>query len=445
MATVTPNFNWPVPTSTDLVKDGATAIEALGDSIDGSLVDLKGGTTGQVLSKTSGTDMDFTWVTTDDANAIQNSIVDAKGDLIAASANDTPARLAVGNNGETLVADSSATTGLRYTGANQQNPILNSSFDIWQRGTSISVPASTTSQYTTDRWVLSTQANQASTVSRQSTSDTTNLPFIQYCARVQRNSGQTGAAYQDFYYGFDTASAIPLAGKTITLSFYARKGANYSATSSLLKVRVYTGTGTDQNFATGYTGNAEAWNTDVTLTTTWQRFTTTVAIGATVTEFATVFTNITTGTASTNDYYEITGVQYDIGSVALPYRRNSATIQGELAACQRYYYRITPDASLRQYGSGMAYSTTSAVITIPYPVTMRTRPTAVEQSGTASDYSTLRNTTATDNLTSVLIFYSVTSNTQGAILTTSNNLVAGQATALYNNNTNGYIGWSAEL
>jgi hypothetical protein len=63
MATVTPNFNWPVPTSTDLVKDGATAIEALGDSIDASLVDLKGGTTGQVLSKNSNTDMDFVWVT----------------------------------------------------------------------------------------------------------------------------------------------------------------------------------------------------------------------------------------------------------------------------------------------------------------------------------------------------------------------------------------------
>jgi hypothetical protein len=115
MATVTPNFNWPVPTSTDLVKDGATAIEALGDSIDGSLVDLKGGTTGQVLSKTSGTDMDFTWVTTDDANAIQNSIVDAKGDLIAATANDTPARLAVGTNGQTIVADSTASTGLKYS------------------------------------------------------------------------------------------------------------------------------------------------------------------------------------------------------------------------------------------------------------------------------------------------------------------------------------------
>jgi len=114
MATVTPNFNWPVPTSTDLVKDGATAIEALGDSIDASLVDLKGGTTGQVLSKTSNTDMDFTWVTSDDANAIQNTLVDAKGDLIAATAADTPARLAVGTNGQVLTADSTAATGLAW-------------------------------------------------------------------------------------------------------------------------------------------------------------------------------------------------------------------------------------------------------------------------------------------------------------------------------------------
>jgi hypothetical protein len=122
MATVTPNFNWPVPTSTDLVKDGATAIEALGDSIDASLVDLKGGTTGQVLSKTSGTDMDFTWVTSDDANAIQNSIVDAKGDLIAATANDTPARLAVGANDSMLVGDSTAATGLSYKSATTLYP-----------------------------------------------------------------------------------------------------------------------------------------------------------------------------------------------------------------------------------------------------------------------------------------------------------------------------------
>lgn len=114
MATVTPNFNWPVPTSTDLVKDGATAIEALGDSIDASLVDLKGGTSGQVLAKNSGTDMDFVWVAQDDSNAIQNTIVDAKGDLITATAADTPARLGVGTNGQILTADSTAATGIKW-------------------------------------------------------------------------------------------------------------------------------------------------------------------------------------------------------------------------------------------------------------------------------------------------------------------------------------------
>ena len=114
MATVTPNFNWPVPTSTDLVKDGATAIEALGDSIDASLLDLKGGTSGQVLAKNSNTDMDFIWVAQDDSNAIQNTIVDAKGDLISATAADTPARLAVGTNGHVLTADSAAATGIKW-------------------------------------------------------------------------------------------------------------------------------------------------------------------------------------------------------------------------------------------------------------------------------------------------------------------------------------------
>ena len=61
MATTTPNYGWAVPTSTDLVKDGATAIETLGDALDASLVDLRGGTTGQVLKKASATQMDFEW------------------------------------------------------------------------------------------------------------------------------------------------------------------------------------------------------------------------------------------------------------------------------------------------------------------------------------------------------------------------------------------------
>jgi hypothetical protein len=115
MATTT-NFGWETPDDTDLVKDGALAMRTLGNAIDASLVDLKGGTTGQVLSKTSNTDMDFTWVTSDDANAIQNAIVDAKGDLITATAADTPARLAVGANGLVLTADSAESTGLKWSG-----------------------------------------------------------------------------------------------------------------------------------------------------------------------------------------------------------------------------------------------------------------------------------------------------------------------------------------
>lgn len=114
MANPTTNFGWQMPTSTDLVTDLPADFEVFGQAVDTALVDLKGGTTGQVLSKASNTNMDFTWVTTDDANAIQNSIVDAKGDLIAASAADTPARLAVGTNGQVLTADSTAATGIKW-------------------------------------------------------------------------------------------------------------------------------------------------------------------------------------------------------------------------------------------------------------------------------------------------------------------------------------------
>jgi hypothetical protein len=113
MATTT-NFGWETPDDTDLVKDGAAAMRTLGNSIDTSFVDLKGGTTGQVLSKASNTDLDYAWIAADDSNAIQNAIVDAKGDLIGATAADTPARLAVGTNGQVLTADSTASTGLKW-------------------------------------------------------------------------------------------------------------------------------------------------------------------------------------------------------------------------------------------------------------------------------------------------------------------------------------------
>jgi len=99
MATTTPNFGWPVPTSTDLVKDGATAIEALGDAIDASMLDFKGGTTNQVLAKNSNTDMDFKWVS--DATGMTNPMT-TTGDTIYSSSGSTPARLGIGSTGQVL-------------------------------------------------------------------------------------------------------------------------------------------------------------------------------------------------------------------------------------------------------------------------------------------------------------------------------------------------------
>lgn len=114
MSNPTTPFSWQMPTATDLVTDLPADFEVFGQAVATSMADLLGGTTGQVLSKTTNADMDFTWVTTDDTNAIQNSIVDAKGDLIGATAADTPARLAVGTNGQVLSADSTASTGLKW-------------------------------------------------------------------------------------------------------------------------------------------------------------------------------------------------------------------------------------------------------------------------------------------------------------------------------------------
>jgi hypothetical protein len=179
MATTT-NFGWTTPNDTDLVKDGAAAIRTLGSAIDTSMAELKGGTTGQILSKTSNTDMDFTWIANDQGDitgitattpltgggttgaitvgiqdgttaqkgavqlenstsststttaavpasvksaydladgAIAKTIVDAKGDLIVGTAADTVSRLAVGTNGYILTADSTVAEGIKWAAA----------------------------------------------------------------------------------------------------------------------------------------------------------------------------------------------------------------------------------------------------------------------------------------------------------------------------------------
>lgn len=110
----TSNFGWTTPADTDLVKDGAAAIRTLGNGIDTSFLDLKGGTTGQVLSKASNTDLDFSWVAADDADAIQKSLIDAEGDLIVGDAADAVQRLAIGSNGNVLTVDTAVDGKIKW-------------------------------------------------------------------------------------------------------------------------------------------------------------------------------------------------------------------------------------------------------------------------------------------------------------------------------------------
>jgi hypothetical protein len=318
-----------------------------------------------------------------------------------------------------------------------KNGFLNSAMQVWQRGTSVAVPASTLA-YTADRFIVSTPAACASTISRQLTSDTTNLPFIQYCARVQRNSGQTGAGFLDFTQMFETANSVRYAGQTVTLSFYARRGANYSATSNLLTVRVFTGTGTDQSVYAGYTGSAQPVDSSATLTTTWQRFTFTFAIAATATEISVALTNVTTGTAGADDYFEITGVQLELGSVATPFSRNGATIQGELAACQRYYIRLN-DSSNALMANGNARNTTGTNLLCNLPTSMRVRPTSIE-------FTSLQISDGVTNYLVTALTSGLGNQSQQYLdATVASGLTQFRPMYLQQNGATGYVAFSAEL
>ena len=379
---------------------------------------------------------------------ISPTVVDAKGDIIAATAADTVARLAVGNNGETLVADSSATTGLRYqpSQAAGRNTVINGGMDIWQRGTSFAV-ALNTNTFASDRW-CGRRGATGMTLSRQTTSDTTNLPFIQYGLRIQRDSGNTALNPLTVAQSLETVNSIPYAGRTVTVSYYARRGANFSATSNAFNCDIYTGTGTDENVQLGYTGSAQSGQVTATLTTTWQRFSGSVNIPSTATEIGLYFNYTPTGTAGAADFVEVTGVQLELGSVATTFSRNAGTIQGELAACQRYYYRVGSGDSSNNYcavtviNNVNASSTTTVNGIYSNPVPMRTVPTSLDYStigfhrsdGTVFAITAVTIDTATDTSYGALIGMTVSGVSAGNV-----------GRVLVNNSVNGYFGVNCEL
>jgi hypothetical protein len=378
------------------------------------------------------------WVASDDPNAIQNTIVDAKGDLITATAADTPARLAVGSNGDTLVADSAASTGLRWQGnfAAGKNKIINGDFNIWQRGTSFSNPSS--GSYTSDRWILTYDGTGATRTISQQTFTPGTAPVSGYESQFFFRANQSAAGTSTY---FDIRQRIEdvrtFAGQTITISFWAKAASNRAL--DLIA---------DQDFGSG--GSSRVFNaitaTSVNLTTSWQRFSYTASVAS--------ISGKTIGTGSYLDFIlriyststytvDIWGVQLEAGNVATAFQTATGTLQGELAACQRYYYRSNNVSEYQCHGQGFAWTTTDAKIFARLPVTMRAKPTEF----TYGNVIILDSSFSGGGTQTLTMTATETSNNYAEIVTNNaTGLTANRPTYLRsNNNVNGYVAFGAEL
>ena len=266
--------------------------------------------------------------------------------------------------------------------AGGRNVVINGGMDVWQRGTT---STSTADGYlVADRWYAYKSAGNT-TLSRQ----TASLDNFTYSLRFQRVSGATEVGVKALAYMLENTTTARLVNKTITLSFWAKSGANYSAASSSLSWTLVTGTGsTDVNFlSTGYTGQANTGSGSVTLTTSWQRFSVSISVPSGKTQMGFYFSYTPVGTAGANDWFEVTGVQLEAGAVATPFEFEDAQVT--LAKCQRYYCLHPLVSTDMSVASGVLMMTT-----ICHPVTMRAAPTITQTGSTifnlnaASTFST---------------------------------------------------------
>jgi hypothetical protein len=325
-----------------------------------------GGATGQVLAKASAADYDAEWVTLNTAN-ISDITVSATALNSLSSA----------TSGYTALSD--GTNGITYQPISH-NYVLNSGMDIWQRGTSgLSFGAT---RYTLDQW----RVGRTSSVAGGTITRSVIVPagFV-YAPVIRRDSGNTAVNSIIFAQTFETAGK-QIRGKTVTLSFYANRGVNYSAAENFLQFGITSSSVSPESvvYSSGglfNSGNADIVSTEstATLDTSFQRFSATFEIPITANAIQVYFRHNPTGTAGADDWFKVTGVQLEEGTVATPFKRNAPSIQAELAACQRYYFRTTSELSAyANFSYGIANSTTACRISVTPPTEMRIKPNSVE-------------------------------------------------------------------
>ena len=257
------------------------------------------------------------------------------------------------------------------TPLSNRNRIINGALQIWQRGTSINSQGNGQNDYTADRFAIGHNNSHMAAVTQQDGTGT-NAGF-RYCARIQRDSGNSQTDQMRFHTALETHDVVPLRGNVLTISYYARKGANYSeANSKITGVRIATGTNTDGDpnaYSGGHWTNSTTLLTGTpTLTTSWQRFShTTSAVPSGANSMIIEFRHTPVGTAGANDWYEITGVQLEIGTTATTFEHRS--IGEELIRCQRYFQFV-------EYAHAIARSSTNTgSVSAKFACEMRIGPT----------------------------------------------------------------------
>lgn len=255
--------------------------------------------------------------------------------------------------------------------------LINGNFDVWQRNTSVAMTAA--DAYTADRWYCETAtAETDKTVSRQ---DGTGVNGSYYCARV--------AMVQDtdelltFSQALESQDSIKFRGSKVTLSFYARGGAEFVSSNATLVSKIVTGKGTDQKVL-AFTTSADGVSQNNTLTTSWVKFTctTTAVIASDITQIGVSFAFTHAGSGTTTNYFEITQVQLCAGDTPLPFMPKS--FDAELRDCQRYCQKSfrydVPAATSEDAGSVFhSYSDNNTskfvITTVKFDNRMRTSPT----------------------------------------------------------------------